>query len=293
MKTAKSIIFMCTVLILGGYASFQAQSPPSYQSEKENTEITSAKSCKPCHQEIYDQWKNSFHAQSIRTPTFRAMLTIFKYNTRGKHIEFCFKCHAPEVKVKGNTEELARQVLKGEKIESEGISCTICHSIEMVRDEPDPNVPVEFDFGPTPPFHKVKNTEVTQSAEMCGSCHDYNNPNFVHPDLPGTPCCDVNRDWKKTSFAKKGVTCQSCHMKDEMGLVKLSTMDKLKNVLFGLVGLQSYRDFRYTNHTFPGGRFEEMLKRAVKMDLDYEKVDEKIKATVSIQNLTGYSIPNG
>jgi formate-dependent nitrite reductase cytochrome c552 subunit len=292
MKT-KIFLLMIPLVLFFGIAFFSRQPSTAPAQQEVEAPISSAESCRPCHTEIYDQWKSSFHAQSIHTPTFRAMLTIFKYNTQGEHIEFCFKCHAPEVKVKGNSDQLAGQVLQGLPIRSEGITCTICHSIESVEDRPDPEVPVAFDFGRTPPFHKVMNTSVTQSAEMCGSCHDYNTPNFVHPEQPDTPCCDVNRDWKKTSFAQNDVTCQSCHMKDEMGVVELTVMDKIKNGLYQLVGLKRYKDARYTNHSFPGGRSEEMLKRAVKMNMDYQIAGNDVAVTVTIENLTGHSIPNG
>ena len=292
MSVTKPVLLAGTVL-LSGVAFFSMQSPSISQTHGQAAGISSAENCKPCHQEIYDQWNSSFHAQSIHTPTFRAMLTIFKYNTQGKHIDFCFTCHAPEVKLKGNTETLAEQVLQGRQIQSEGITCTICHSIQSVEDRPDPEVPVDFNFGLTPPYHMVKRTEVTRSAEMCGSCHDYDNPNFVHPELPGTPCCNINRDWKVTSFARRGVNCQSCHMKDEMGVVERTLTDKVSSGLFSLTGLNRYRDVTFTNHTFPGGRSETMLKRAVAMDIGYRLSEDEIKATVAIENLTGHSIPNG
>lgn len=273
------------------------------------SELPSAETCKACHEEIYNQWRESFHARSIHEPTFRAMLTIFKYNTRGTNpevwgpnYEFCFKCHAPEVKIKHNSAELARQILNGEKITSEGITCTICHSIEWVTDIPDPNVPVKFDVGPTPPYHKVKKTGLFGQSTLCSACHDYNNPHSVvahqiyksDPGITGVPCCTVNRDWKKTSYAREGITCQSCHMREERQVVQLSGFDKFKNRLYGLAGLTRYRDDRRrVSHTFPGGRSEEMLKHAVRMEIDAEPAGKEIKATVALTNLTGHSIPNG
>ncbi len=273
------------------------------------SELPSAETCKPCHEEIYNQWRESYHARSIHEPTFRAMLTIFAYNTRGTNpevwgpnYEFCFNCHAPEVKVKNNAAELARQIRNGEKITSEGITCTVCHSIEWVTDIPDPNVPVAFDVGPTPPYHKVKKTALFEQSVLCSPCHDYNNPYAVvahqvyksDPGVTGVPCCTVNRDWKKTSYAQKGITCQSCHMREEQQVVQLSGFDKFKNMLYALTGLTRYRDDRRrVSHTFPGGRSEEMLKRAVKMEIEAESAGDDIKATVALRNLTGHSIPNG
>lgn len=283
--------FLMLVIFAVSYMATYPSLPS--QPEKKDGLPVSAENCKSCHLEIYNQWQESFHARSIHTPTFRAMLTIFKYNTQGKHLDFCFKCHVPEVKVKGNTQPLVEQVLQGKPIESEGITCTICHSIESVEDKPDPEVPVAFGFGPTPPYHQLKRTEVTKVAEMCGICHDYNNPNFPHPELPGTPCCDVNRDWKATRFAQKGINCQSCHMKEEMGVTRLSLLDKVQNTLYNLTGLHRYRDISYINHSFPGGRSEKMLKRAVQMEMAPEMSESNIVAKVRIKNLTGHSIPNG
>ncbi|GBC81584.1 hypothetical protein HRbin10_00696 [bacterium HR10] len=297
------------LLIFAGVLWFIRPSERAVPRDTSVAELPSAETCKPCHEEIYNQWRRSYHARSIHEPTFRAMLTIFAYNTRGANpevwgpnYEFCFNCHAPEVKITNNSAELAKQVLSGGEIKSEGVTCAICHSIEWVTDVPDPKVPIALDVGLTPPYHKVKRTSLFGRSELCSACHDYNNPRAVvshqvyasNPEVTGVPCCTVNRDWKKTSYAREGITCQSCHMREERQVVRLSGFDRVKNMLYALAGLMRYRDDRgRVDHTFPGGRSEELLRRAVRMEIEAEPAGEEIRATVALTNLTGHSIPNG
>lgn len=274
----------------------------------EEVRFLKAKDCKPCHERQYKEWKESFHSKSLTTPTFRAMATIFYYNVKakspeqrkrwGENLEYCINCHAPQTRLTGNHKELAEQILKGEKVSSEGVTCTTCHSIKAVEDRPDPGVPVELDHPLVISYHEARRERLHKKSLLCSACHDYNNPHAVDlgdPAVVGVACCTVFRDWKETSFAKRGVTCQSCHMRDEMGVVeKASMFDRLKGWLFKLTNLERYVDDRNrVNHTMPGSHFENMLRKAVDMEITAQQSGGRIKATVRITNKTAHSIPNG
>ena len=92
-------------------------------------------------------------------------------------------------------------------------------------------------------------------------------------------------------------------MGEFMGVVKRGKRQKLSDALFEVTGLMRYRDDRSrVSHLFPGGRSEEMLKKAVRMRIDPEQDNDQVQvaldpdsigAAVLIENLTGHSIPNG
>ena len=42
----------------------------------QNIPLHSADSCKDCHQEIYDQWRESMHSKSSTNPVFQACWTV-------------------------------------------------------------------------------------------------------------------------------------------------------------------------------------------------------------------------
>ena len=79
-----------------------------------------------------------------------------------------------------------------------------------------------------------------------------------------------------------------------MGVAQRGKGEKLRDTLLSLTGLRRYRDDRSgISHRFPGGRSEEMLKKAVTMRIASERTDDAVQARVLIRNLTGHSIPNG
>ena len=48
-------------------------------------------------------------------------------------------------------------------------------------------------------------TRPTSRSEFCGACHAYSNQN-------GVTISDTYGEWKRSRYAKQGVTCQTCHM---------------------------------------------------------------------------------
>jgi|GEM_PF-2809821 len=254
----------------------------------------SAETCKGCHRREYDEWKKSFHSQSVNPKTFRAMYTIFDFGTKGKSPEYCFYCHAPESKLLGAkyVAKLSSQTLSGEPLSSEGVTCAACHMIADV----DPNAllwtaPAKYDVSSAPPYHAVFKTATTMGSELCSGCHDYNNLNLPHPDQAQTPCCTVFRGWKDTKAAKNGVTCQDCHMGDAMGVM----VEDQPGAMSRALGLARYADDRgQVSHVMPGSRSPAMLKKALVMAFSQATTRAgRIEATLSIDNRAGHNIPDG
>ena len=255
----------------------------------------SAETCKGCHEREYKEWKESFHSQSVNPTTFRAMYTIFNFGTEGKRPEYCFYCHAPESKLLGEeyVRELSEAVLAGGHVPTEGVTCAACHMVTGV--DPDDHswiAPATFEVDSVPPYHAVFRSQDTRSSALCSSCHDYDNMNIPHPEMPTTPCCTVYRGWKDTVAATKGITCQSCHMGDEMGVMAEGSGP---HPLFEATGLDRYLDDRgRVSHLMPGGRNEEMLKRAVEMRISRAvRSGEKLLVDLEIENRAAHNIPDG
>lgn len=259
----------------------------------------SAETCKECHEREHREWKESFHSQSVNLKTFRAMYTIFNFGTEGKRPEYCFYCHAPESKILGKeyVTKLSEDVLAGAPVQTEGVTCTVCHMVTRV----DPNdyswfAPATFRTDSVPPYHAVFKTSVTQSSAVCSSCHDYNNLNIPHPEQPTTPCCTVFRGWETTEAAKEGITCQSCHMRDAMDLTPGKNFGaRSLAALYDATGLQRYLDDRgNVSHLMPGGRNEEMLKKAVVLRFaDVGHSENRLIVELELENKAAHSIPDG
>jgi len=242
----------------------------------------SARACATCHRRQFEEWKDSYHARSVGT-TFRAMFVIFNYNTGGQRLEYCLNCHAPEVKVTGNATRLTQQLLAGEDASSEGIGCAACHALRDADEHPDPALQsVSFDLDPLERHLKDQSKPLRpffKQARMCGACHDYNATYATSYATPaassaaGPPCCTVVRTWEKTALAKRGITCQSCHMEREMGVIA--------------------REDEPAHHGFPGPRTEGFLRKAVDLTLTGFRRESEVEATVALVNKTGHAIPDG
>jgi Cytochrome c554 and c-prime len=256
-------------------------------------------SCQSCHSEIYDQWKDSFHAKATTSPFFRGVAKLFNYSVGPKYARECLNCHATDVKLTKDYQSRWQAILADES-DTPGVTCTACHAIRDVEDIPDLLVPAKMSVVKTP-FHNAERSPMFKKEVMCSGCHDYNNSHAVQGDWEqGVACCDTNRDFRKTRMAKKGVSCQTCHMapgldKDPKAWQKaLSSRGSIKDALLRLVNLDRYAENReFRGHRFPGSHDAEVLKTAVKTSFEVQRKKNKVQIRVGLENLTGHSIPNG
>lgn len=255
----------------------------------------SAETCRGCHEREYNEWKKSYHSKSISGKTFHAMYTIFNFGSKGKRPEYCFYCHAPESKLLGKPyiAKLSSAVLAGNPLPGEGVTCAACHMITKI----DPKIHLwtaaaQYDVRSAPPYHALFKTQLTQSSALCSGCHDYDNLNLKHPEKATSRCCTVYRGWETTEAAKKGVTCQACHMGNHMDVMAKGSSP---NPMFALTGLKRYLDDRrHVSHIMPGSRDPAMLKKAIGLEFSTASVKGKrITAVLQIENRAGHNIPDG
>ncbi len=174
---------------------------------------TSSRICGTCHVDIYNSWKTSLHAFSLSDPVFDAsyMQAIKESGEEARRL--CLRCHAPLTMV--NEDYYLR-----EDVTREGVTCDFCHTITEVHLD-NPEMPFSVDVGlvkrstlrrASSPVHDVAYSELHESSDLCGGCHDYASPN-------GTLIMSTYDEWKRGPYAREGIQCQSCHMARTVGKV--------------------------------------------------------------------------
>jgi nitrate/TMAO reductase-like tetraheme cytochrome c subunit len=191
--------------------------PPTF---RKDINPQSAETCRSCHIDISDQWNRSAHARADRTKDelFGRMYFYSLRETRGATMTKCGPCHETMSFVQ-NDFDIPRQ----HDVNSEGVTCTFCHAIDA-KGPANAVPPFELDlgayYGPirdpiTTQAHKSRFSSLYSSSDYCGGCHKYSNEY-------GVPISDTIGEWKKTKYAKEGVTCQTCHMPGHAGRVTSS-----------------------------------------------------------------------
>lgn len=254
----------------------------------------SAQVCRSCHEEIYNQWADSMHANSVAMkdpihggfykkvigdPTKEGVKT-----KKGKY-PVCLKCHAPNAARDKKTKLDARPAY------SEGINCIACHMMESYKGTESAEGKAQYGIdayeisstslqAPSGknysihtaetagkpdssavvlPFHPfpMEGNAMHKSNEACMGCHDR------RENFKGAPLCVTGDEYNK---AGSFVSCQSCHMPRVNGIA---------------------------NHSMHGGHDAGMVKEAIIMTLDTEEQGDKIKASVKLHNRLPHAFPTG
>ena len=190
----------------------------------------SPKSCMACHYDQYEQWKNSRMSHSMDAGVVAQLLLKEMTSKHWKPwVESCLSCHSPIAeyyvkygKYKGlNNEE--KNILKGEPKEQKAmtsalnmlkipigkgalsVSCAACHVRYYHRFGPgikryikEGNI-AHGGFVPSNAFNH---------SYFCIKCHQFG------PDqrrLDGKLFENTYNEWKRSIYAKKGISCEVCH----------------------------------------------------------------------------------
>jgi cytochrome c554/c'-like protein len=195
--------------------------------------------CGACHEDHFNQWYQSMHAQAADDPVFLAMNARGQRETNGKLGKFCVQCHAPMAVHDGKTTD-------GLNLGSldpiyKGVTCYFCHSIDSIdadggkdnasvhiaddlvmRGEISDPVANSVHASKYSPFQDRYQSE---SAEMCGACHDIVSP-------AGAAIERTFAEWSETPFAgtDNGSTCSAdgCHMTADPTPKLVATGGKLR-----------------------------------------------------------------
>lgn len=165
----------------------------------------SARACGQCHIAQYDAWRQSRHARAMG-PGVVAQLAVAGVR-RWAFIRGCLSCHAP-----GNRQwRLVRAfVTTGAPLgmAAQGVTCADCHVRHYRR------------FGPPLKSYQAAGTLIHQGfvpesaflrSRFCISCHQFHR---TGARLNGVLLENTYNEWRASPYARRGITCQVCHMPD-------------------------------------------------------------------------------
>ena len=143
------------------------------------TQWTSSAQCKACHEEVYAEWEDSWHAKAWIDEDVRVQSADFSN-------KICIDCHAPRPVFETG---IGNRVLPRTSRRAEGVDCISCHLL------PDGTIAGTID-NPSAPCRPVARREL-QRVDFCAGCHDQ------HKTVT---------QWKLTDHAANGTGCIECHM---------------------------------------------------------------------------------
>jgi uncharacterized protein YbdZ (MbtH family) len=195
------------------------------------TEVESSlspESCMLCHPAQYADWKESWHADAMSPGTLGQLIDWDGH--KDGLVEQCQTCHAPlaeqhpKAKTKGEAAAdehghtataYVENPIYDPDLRKKGVVCASCHVRAHQRFGP----PSESAFpeGTALPHGGFTPVEAYQDSRFCYSCHDFK-PN--QKALNGKLLQETYEEWRRTSFAEQGTSCQDCHMPEGRHLWK-------------------------------------------------------------------------
>lgn len=254
--------------------------PTVLAEEKTPLRHLSAEACKDCHQEIYNQWKGSMHANStalkdpIHGAFYQAVVGDPKQEDLKKNGKYpvCLQCHAPAAAKDGKTNLAAMPVY------NEGVNCVACHTIARFKGTQKPEGGMRlgikaYEFSDTslqgpgtnhtepdwqhPIFENTANPNVLKTSAVCMGCHDKrNNSNKV-------PLCQTGGE---ITASEGSSNCLNCHMPVVNGRA---------------------------DHSWSGGHSAKMVGKGLLMTMTSTKNTETLEVTITLANQLPHNLPTG
>lgn len=186
-------------------------------------DFPSAKLCKACHPNQYEQWSRSMHAYAQHSLVFQAFNLTLQERTSGTIGTFCSRCHTPIGTALG--ESGSRRNVHRSRISMEGVTCVVCHRQSRNHGKASGRAAMTpgklldacmfgpFESGRSGQFksHKSAHHPHIRSSAFCGTCHDVTSPDGVRLE-------EAFSEWRNSPAAKQGITCQQCHMGPVQGV---------------------------------------------------------------------------
>lgn len=179
-------------------------------------------SCAECHVDIARQYEQALMAECFTHPWdeieyFELALPHSQQVEKVAGIKAgCNGCHAPLAFLAGDIPP--ERPAAGTRA-NESVSCDLCHSIVGFEGEVPYNfnwivAPGDVEQGARPgvesPGHEIATNPFLASAELCGTCHNEQDP-F------GQWVKATHLEWRDSPWAAGGIVCQDCHMPKAAG----------------------------------------------------------------------------
>ena len=266
----RSVVLSLTLFAASHGVTF-AQEPAqeAHQEVFGEQRFPSATACAPCHPDHYREWSVSAHAYAQMSPVFNAMHATVVKITNGTNGDFCIRCHTPVGMNLREPEFMSN--MDRHPTSREGVTCIVCHRLDRPYGKLSGRLAIVEDsifgpiYGPTGGAELERviesgeynvntdrdrrardiHTEAVEFAQIsapgsCGSCHDVNLVNGFRLE-------EAFSEFKNTPSAKRGETCQDCHMGKVPGVVSGYATEPA-----AIIGGRPTTERKRTNHMFAG-----------------------------------------
>jgi hypothetical protein len=253
-------------------------------------DFPSARQCQACHPNQYAEWARSMHHYAPRSPIFEAFNQTLQERTSGTIGTFCSRCHMPLGTDLG--ENGMRLNVHRSQLSQEGVTCVVCHRRKDASYKNNGRLHVEpgglFETCMYGPFedsaapHPAKGNRFIKSSAFCGTCHDVTSPDGVRLE-------EAFSEWQNSPAAKRGQTCQSCHMGPVQGIPIPDNHRPLGRAAV-VAGIDPERlPLRHlTDHTFAGPDYSLLpdTEFPYRLDWMYEKDYRDVRNLTPFQQKT-------
>ena len=264
-------------------------------------EYQPSSSCRICHEKQYAQHQESLHARAFSDAAFQAqyfkeLLPLAEGNPElVKEADRCIACHSPisfqKKKGRAGPERAFDENLSG-------VACDLCHRVGAYKGaQPGSgnfmSSPGDMKFGPfkvaKSDWHHIYH-ELQTKSEFCAICH--NDVNHLGLEIKST-----FTEWQASSYAKRGIQCQDCHMSTRGFLTDGRPVYESGKATAMTVGGSVDRALLYS-HRFPGTSARTQMESAVTLDLQIDRESaapgEEVNVRLEVSNKNvGHSIPTG
>jgi hypothetical protein len=258
------------------------------------------RACGNCHEGIYREWVVSAHGQSARN---RHFLDIFYGRSASSERRprwavvrdipesraVCAACHVPSVDLAAPE---AWEPGRAKGVVAEGIHCDLCHKVRDLDVQrvglqhgaaafawlrPPPGKQVFF--GPLDDVDRGEDTytAVYRESRYCAPCHE--------GTLFGVRVYQTYTEWGQSSYGRKGVSCQQCHMKPtgRRKFVAESEESVMRN------------PWTLSTHHFGANQKLETLRRAMDVEVEELRVrGQQLGLKLALRTVeVGHCLPTG
>ena len=258
------------------------------------------KACETCHPVLFSEWEQSAHAGSAKNPLF---LAVFEGKDRSGHptgapgfrLDFphsmgnCAACHVPALAVNA---PFSTDPARAEGAAAEGISCDVCHKVRDATVDASGGRPgvLSLKFARPPPGKKASFAQLDdvtsgpdayeplfRESAYCAPCH--------HGSFWNVRAYSEFAEWAASSYAKRNVHCQDCHMKLETGPRRVA-LEKEGGIVRDPATLSSHVQF--------GLNDEKFMRGAVTLSTQADARGDRVRVRVSVRNSgAGHHVPTG
>ncbi|XOF34600.1 MAG: multiheme c-type cytochrome [Candidatus Electrothrix sp. YB6] len=236
--------------------------------------LVKSETCASCHPVIYQEWQESFHANSsaLKDPAHGAVHQAFlkAMEQQGKQGNYhCANCHAP---MADNLKDLMSgkaELDSSNWTHNEGTGCTFCHRIDSIVEKKMFNqyrLNKDGAFHTSRPVnakapHKMAQSALFAEGQVCMGCHSHK--------LNGkdVPICMMKDE--------ADGNCISCHMSEAEGSPTVNAAAKT-----------------HRSHRMPGGHDMEMLEKAATLETELKTEGKKWHLVVTVNNMIKHTFPS-